>query len=139
MQNFEGIVFIWIKTYKEIFKSGISVSLNSIAFDFSKTRKLSRKVGNNMALLDFLKGYTSVSLCSRYSLCSHFVHVAQKSVTCCTKNHVVSTKKMFHMEDVSQCYTENEYMLTRNSFCCKWIYVVLVKKVLFCTKDTLMS
>ena len=48
---------------------------------------------NSMTLSDFLNGYTSVSLYSRYSLSSHSVRVAQKNVICCTKNYVVSTKK----------------------------------------------
>ena len=39
-----------------------------------------------MALSDFLNSYTSVSLSSRCSLCSDSVHVAQKNVTCCTKD-----------------------------------------------------
>ena len=53
---------------------------------------------NNVALSDFLNGYTSVSLYSRYSFCSYSVGVAQKTVTCCTKNYVVSAKKIFHIE-----------------------------------------
>ena len=33
-----------------------------------------------MVLSDFRNGYTSVSLDSRYSLCSHSVHVATKKI-----------------------------------------------------------
>ena len=49
-----------------------------------------------MALSDFLNGYTSVSLYSRYSLCSHSVLVAQKTVTCCTENYVVTKGNISH-------------------------------------------
>ena len=53
--------------------------------------------GEQVELSDFLNGYTCVSLYSRYSLCSHSVRVAQKSVTCCTKNCCVN-KKIFHAD-----------------------------------------
>ena len=51
-----------------------------------------------MVLSDFLNGCTSLSLDSRYSLCSHSVRVAQKTVTYCTKNYVVTKKKKFDIE-----------------------------------------
>ena len=50
-----------------------------------------------MALSDFRNGCTSLSLDSRYSLCSHSVRVAQKTVTYCTKN-VVTKKENFDIE-----------------------------------------
>ena len=53
------------------------------AFNFSKARRLSQKVKNSMALSDFLNGYTFVSLYSRYYLCSRYVRVAKKFVSCC--------------------------------------------------------
>ena len=73
--------------------------------DFSKARKSSPKVENSMVLSDFLYGYTSASLYSRYSLCFTFYQfffifwkklgVAQKNYYVCTKIYVVSTKKYF--------------------------------------------
>ena len=49
-----------------------------------------------MALSDFVNGYTSVSLYSRYSLSSHSVRVAQKNIAL-HKELFVSTKKLFHI------------------------------------------
>ena len=49
-----------------------------------------------MALSDFVNGFTSVSLYSRYSLSSHSVRVAQKNVAQ-HKELFVSTKKLFHI------------------------------------------
>ena len=44
-----------------------------------------------MALPNFLNGSSSVSLLSWHCFCSH-------SVTCCTKNYVVWTEIIFHIE-----------------------------------------
>ena len=46
-----------------------------------------------MALSDFLDGYISVSLYSRYSLCLHSVHVVQKNVTSAQKTMLCQQKK----------------------------------------------
>ena len=53
-----------------------------------------------MALSDFVNGFTSVSLYSRYSLSSHSVRVAQKNVAL-HKELFVSTKKLFDKGYVS--------------------------------------
>ena len=74
------------------------IELNSIAFDFSIAKKLSQKLKNSITFSDFLIGYISVSFYWLYSLCSYYVHVAEKTVTCCTKSYAVSTKKIFHIE-----------------------------------------
>ena len=73
--------------------------------DFSKARKSSPKLENSMVLSDFLNGYTSASLYSQYSSCSHSTNfflfferswvLHKKPITCCTKIYVVSTKKYF--------------------------------------------
>ena len=49
-----------------------------------------------MALSDFLNGYTSVSLYSRYSLSSHSVRVAHKK--CCVAQITLCQQKMFYIE-----------------------------------------
>ena len=61
-------------------------------FDFSKARKSSQKLENSTALSDFPNSYTSVSIYSRCSLCSHYA--AQKK-SCVAQKIVVSTKKYF--------------------------------------------
>ena len=50
---------------------------------------------NNVALSDFLNGYTSVSLYTRYSFCSYSVGVAQKTVTFAQKTMLCQQKKYF--------------------------------------------
>ena len=50
---------------------------------------------NNVALSDFLNGYTSVFLYSRYSFCSYSVGVAQKTVTFAQKTMLCQQKKYF--------------------------------------------
>ena len=44
-----------------------------------------------------LNGYTSVSLYSRCSLCSHYVHIAQK-LLCVAQKTMLCNKKIFHIE-----------------------------------------
>ena len=66
-----------------------------------------------MALSDFLNGYTSVSLYSRYSLCSHSVLVAQKTVTCCTENYVVTKGNISH-----RSYAAHQSYASHKKICC---------------------
>ena len=79
--------------------TALRIFLIVIAFDFSKARKSSQKVENNMAHSDFLNG-------SNLFLFIHDIYHPHiplsilsflKEVTCCTKN-VVSTKKVIHIE-----------------------------------------
>ena len=66
-----------------------------------------------MALSDFLNDYTSVSLYSRYSLCSHSVRVAQKPVTCCTENYVVTKSNISH-----RSYVAHQNYVSHKKICC---------------------
>ena len=79
-----------------------------------------------MALSDFVNGYTSVSLYSRYSLSSHSVRVAQKNIAL-HKELFVSTKKLFHIG----CVAPENYV-SRKKICCgnKKNYVIPRKRLM---------
>ena len=78
-------------------------------FDFSKARKSSQKVENNMALSDFLNGYTSVSLFTMFFMLT----LGSTRKSCVAQKTVLSTKEIFHIEVnvAQQNYVSHKNML----------------------------
>ena len=71
-----------------IFRYKDSSVENRVVFDFSKATKSILKV-HSLALSDFLNDYTSVSFYSQYSVSSHSVCVAQKTMLCQQKKYFI--------------------------------------------------